>query len=95
MVVHGRSFLLGLGLFGMVVGACFGLVVGKLGRECAQAETTSFAEGAARTAVALDAMCARVSGLQLASYGLVAMSALGALLPMVQARLESRAEGRA
>jgi hypothetical protein len=93
MGVHGRSFLLGLGLFGMVVGACFGLVVGKLDRECAQARTTSFAEGATRTAVTLDAMCDRLTGLRMASFGLVAMSALGAILPALQARFLRRAAG--
>lgn len=90
MGVHGRSFLLGLGLFGMVLGACLGLVVGKLDRECAQAESLSLKEGAARTAATLDAMCARMAGLRLASFGLVVMSAIGALLPFVQERVERR-----
>ena len=86
MDVHARSFLLGLGLFGMVIGACFGLVVGKIDRECASAEKASMSEKASRTATALDAMCARVAGLKVASFGLVGMSAMGALLPVVQAR---------
>lgn len=92
MSVHGGSFLLGLGLFGMVIGACFGLVVGKVDRECGDAEATARAEAASATAVLLSGMCARVDGLRVASFGLVGMSALGALLPVVQERMAQRAQ---
>lgn len=92
MGVHGGSFLLGLGMFGMVIGACFGLVVGKVDRECEAASGAARAEAAHETAGVLSGMCARVDGLRIASFGLVAMSALGALLPILQDRAARRAQ---
>lgn len=86
MVVHGRSFLLGLGLFGMVIGACLGLVVGKLNDECTLAKRVSDADAGA----VLGPMCERVANLRVAAFGLVAMSAIGALLPVAQDKLAAR-----
>lgn len=78
MEVAGRSFLLGMGLFGMVIGACLGIVAGSMDRECDSMQ-------AALRGGKLP-LCEQTSELRTAAFSLVALSAGAALLPLAHAR---------
>lgn len=89
MDVDGKSFLIGLGLFSIVIGACLGLVAGKMHRECVAIEEASL-RTMPNVGLAAHELCQRTFGLRNAAFGLVAMGAVGALLPFVQTKWEMR-----
>lgn len=82
MEVDGRSLLLGMGLFGMVIGACLGIVAGSMDRECQAMQAPSGAGGIP--------LCEQTSELRTAAFSLVALSAGAALFPLAHSWVAAR-----
>lgn len=83
-------FLIGMGLFGMAVGAALGLVGGEMHRDCERAMLFASAEPAPHTLAAVDEVCQQAALLRPAAFGLVGLSALVAGVPLVQHAREQR-----
>lgn len=83
-------FLIGMGLFGMAVGAALGLVGGEMHRDCEHAMLIALHEGAPNTLAAMDEVCQQAALLRPAAFGLVALSTLVAGVPLAQHARERR-----
>lgn len=84
MRIDGRSLLFGMGLFGMVVGACLAVVAGQLSSDCAAGADAAAREGARQAARYLAGVCGEAQLLQRMAVGLTGLSALVAAVPVFQ-----------